>query len=127
MPTQDSTTQDSQQPDCKSLIRILRTRKSMGNVTIAGLSEMVQAWANQAVPKRTYKSTLTKMVMEEIPEFLQTPNAEELADIWILLLDIGVQLGIDPVEAVLDKMEVNANRTFVFDKDAGFYNHVEGE
>jgi len=62
--------------------------------------------------------------MEEIPEFLITPNKEEMGDLLILILDIAAAMNIDPVDAVLSKIGINNERDFALDEKSGYYSHI---
>jgi NTP pyrophosphatase (non-canonical NTP hydrolase) len=90
----------------------------------------INGWANATFPGRSPKASLNKLVMEEIPELLQHLKqwgpegiGGELADCFILLLDLAVIWGIDLPTAIGSKMIVNERRTWTKDIETGFYNH----
>lgn len=75
------------------------------------LQQAIGKWADEVYPVRTPFNSLIKLVMEEIPGFLQnTGDPGEYADLVILILDIGYLCGVEVRQAVLDKMEANRTR-----------------
>lgn len=75
------------------------------------LQQAIGKWADEVSPVRTPFNSLIKLVMEEIPGFLQnTGDPSEYADLVILILDIGYLCGLEVRQAVLDKMEANRAR-----------------
>lgn len=102
--------------------------------SLACVSAYIHEWANATFPGRAPTATLTKLVMEEIPELLthrkQNGNAgigTELADCFILLLDLAQIWGVDLPYAIRDKMQINERRMWVKDTATGHYNHGEPE
>lgn len=94
----------------------------------------VHTWANDAFPGRVPEASLMKLVMEEIPELLQHRKekglekiGEELADCFILLLDLAEIWKVDVPNALRLKMTTNAARTWELDRATGFYNHKKDE
>ena len=92
----------------------------------------IHEWANKTFPGRAPKASLNKLVMEEIPELLTHLKehgvegiGEELADCFILLLDLAEIWGVNLPKAIQRKMLKNVGRGWVKDADTGFYNHVE--
>jgi NTP pyrophosphatase (non-canonical NTP hydrolase) len=55
---------------------------------------------------------------------MKSPNADELADIIILVLDLGYLLDIDLEQAVIDKMIINRKRSWIRDPKTGIARHV---
>lgn len=101
---------------------------------IGDLQKFIHRWANATFPGRQPDSSLFKLAMEELPELLQHKKrcgtdgiGDELADCFILLLDLATIWDVDIALAIRRKMRVNMNRTWVEDKSTGFYNHVERE
>ncbi len=93
------------------------------------LQRDIGKWADQVFPDRTPHGTLSKLVLEEIPEFLfKLKNGEqdagEYADLLVLILDVAYQRGINCEEAVIEKMRVNRARTWKKGEN-GTYQHVE--
>ena len=90
------------------------------------LQPMIAAWADSIFPERTITNALSKLVMEEIPEYLTSQHDPmELADLGILLNDIAHLAGYDLDEVIRKKMEVNINRTWEIDKVTGLMNHID--
>jgi hypothetical protein len=80
--------------------------------TLSNALERINRWADSVLPGRKPEMALQKLVMEELPELLNgnLDDPHEWADVAILVLD-GMQLrGIDPVEAIHDKMAINETR-----------------
>jgi predicted house-cleaning noncanonical NTP pyrophosphatase (MazG superfamily) len=98
------------------------------NGDIAYLQNEVVKWADEVLPNRTVHQALTKLVLEEIPEFLiDTTSATEYADLIILILDIAHLQGIDIKKAVLDKMRMNKKRKWSINPETGIAQHVKSE
>ena len=120
---QDSVTPPTPPLDFKSFIHLYQ-ETNMSGLTIGTMSKLIVAWAEQTFPKgRNYKTAISKIMLEEMPEFLQEPSAEEWADVIIIWLDIAVLMGIDPEAAIMNKMSTNVDRTFVLDDESGLYHH----
>jgi NTP pyrophosphatase (non-canonical NTP hydrolase) len=90
----------------------------------------IHEWANKTFPGREPAAALAKLVMEEIPELLEHKKkygiemiGEELADCFILLLDLAELWRVDVPQAIKSKMLKNASRTWIKDSTTGFYNH----
>jgi len=89
------------------------------------INKVITSWANSTFPDRTITNALTKMVMEEIPEYLLEQDDElELADVAILLEDIAYLAGIDLEKAKRRKMLINHSREWKLDEKTGLMNHV---
>lgn len=91
--------------------------------------DLIHNWANKTFPDRVPQASLSKLVMEEIPELLVAkkegkPLEGEMADCFILLLDLCAIWGIDPGQAIADKMDINRSRFWERDEATGFYNHT---
>lgn len=93
---------------------------------------LVANWANATFPNRVPEASLSKLVLEEIPELLIHKREKgieniqgELADCFILLMDLAEIWGVDIADAVRDKMLINAKREWTHDPNTGFYNHKE--
>lgn len=92
--------------------------------------DRIHAWASRTFPDRVPEASLFKLVMEEIPELLMArkegkPLEGEMADCFILLLDLCKIWNIDPAMAIFRKMEINSGRSWNKDVATGFYNHIE--
>lgn len=82
-------------------------------------------WADEVFPDRTITNALTKMVMEEIPEYMMAQNDPlELADIAILLYDVAHLAGVDLDSAIRRKMLHNYQRHWDVDEVTGLMSHV---
>lgn len=95
------------------------------------VSNEIHAWANRTFPGRVPDSSLFKLVMEEIPELLAHKKEHgtqdiglELADCFILLMDLAKIWKVDIAIAIRDKMEINNQRMWALDPSTRFYNHV---
>lgn len=94
--------------------------------SVACLQKSISDWADEQFPERTITNALSKLVMEEIPEYLTSQHDPmELADIAILVFDIAHLAGIDLGEAVSVKMGINRKRQWVIDKETGLMKHVK--
>lgn len=94
--------------------------------TLDGAMLRIEVWANRVIPNRTAEKALQKLVLEELPELLHgaLDDPGEWADVLILVLD-GMRLrGIDPIEAVHDKMAINEKREWAIN-ERGVLQHVE--
>lgn len=88
-------------------------------------------WANKQFPNRTDHQALSKAVLEEIPELLMHKReygtegiGEELADVFILLMDLATLWGVDLPDAIERKMLVNYDRTWHVDAGSGIAQHI---
>jgi NTP pyrophosphatase (non-canonical NTP hydrolase) len=92
----------------------------------------INDWANKTFPDRVPEASLVKLVMEEIPELLAHRKEKgtegisgELADCFILLLDLATIWDVDVGTALFQKMSVNIQRQWTHDPATGFYNHIK--
>ncbi len=82
--------------------------------SITELQQEISAWVDTVNPKRTPISTISKL-LEEIGELLGSERMEdelELADIFILALDLGTIQNINIEEAIRKKLAINKSRTW---------------
>lgn len=92
--------------------------------TIRELQAEIAAWADEVFPARTAHGALCKLMLEEIPEFaLDTTSEGEYADLVILILDIATLNGIDVMDAVQRKMQINRARKWSIDEARGIMKH----
>lgn len=92
------------------------------------IQQEVKDWADRVYPTRTAHGALTKLMLEEIPEFaLNQHDPGEYADLVILVLDIATLNGIDVATAVRDKMMKNWNRDWRVDPETGLMRHTNDE
>lgn len=93
----------------------------------------ITRWADEQFPGRTDHQTLHKLVLHEVPELLTHKKEHgtegigtELADCFILLLDLASMWDVNIMEAIRAKMETNYQR--IWERDAhGIYQHVVGK
>lgn len=96
---------------------------------IQNLQKEVWDWANTIIPHRTTQGAVNKLILEEVPELLvalsNTGKIDrgEIADIFILALDICELEGIDAGAAIRDKMEINRAREWQINNN-GTMHHV---
>lgn len=95
----------------------------------------ITRWASSNWPDRTYHQALSKLVLEEIPEMLQHHKEHgpdhalggELADCFVLLMDLATIWGVDLPSAIEAKMEINYMRMWYRDPDTGIAQHVQAK
>jgi NTP pyrophosphatase (non-canonical NTP hydrolase) len=98
-------------------------------VDMLKLQRSVADWAENTFPQRNIMGAINKLTLEEIPELVkELPNPDgdhggELADCFILLLDIADMLGIDAGQATLKKLEENRARNWNVNPMTGFFKH----
>lgn len=86
------------------------------------MMRLVTAWADEHIsPTRTYENAISKLMLEELPEFLRDPSPEEWADVAIIWLDVAKLQRIDPEQAIMDKMSYNLDRNFTQDQRSGIF------
>jgi len=91
------------------------------------VKDLVVEWADEVFPNRTITNAITKMVLEEIPEYLMAQDDPmELADLGILLYDIAHLAGVDLEAAIRQKMVINKRRSWQIDDKTGLMNHIGG-
>jgi NTP pyrophosphatase (non-canonical NTP hydrolase) len=91
----------------------------------------INEWADHTFGYgRDPQASLSKLVLEEIPELLSHKKVRglegidlEFADTLILLLDLADMWGIDVPKALENKMSINHKRRWKLDESTGFYNH----
>lgn len=104
----------------------LKSILNIGGESLSMMQKDIISWANSVMPHRTITNACTKLVMEEIPEFLMSDNDPlELADIAIILLDMAHLAGVDLEAAIREKMAINKARTWQINQSTGLLKHVE--
>lgn len=94
------------------------------NTHVGQLTEEVFDWAEATFPNRNDASMYLKMY-GEIAEMIESDgDANEIADMFILLLDYAKRKKVDVTTAVQRKLEVNRDRVWATDKN-GVNSHVE--
>lgn len=103
-----------------------KLRRSLHPKTMSGIQSSIAQWADSVFPTRTAQSSLAKLVLEEIPEFITSGMKDplEYADLIILVLDIAHLQGIDVENAVFQKMNINRSRKWKVDPATGFMSHT---
>lgn len=99
---------------------------------IRQVQDEIYSWAQSRWPNRTYKQTFDKLVYNEIPELLtqasQSKGLEtigpELADCFVLLMDLATMWEVDLPGAIRDKMALNYARTWEVNPITGIAQHV---
>jgi hypothetical protein len=111
----------------RALVTHMDNTKNVSNA-VESLSSLIVNWANSVFPDRTITNAISKMVLEEIPEYLMNQkDPMELADLGILLYDIAHLAGVDLEKAIREKMEINKTRTWEIDQLTGLMKHVDKE
>jgi len=96
--------------------------------SIEDIQEDVAQWADKVFPGRTAHGSLSKLVLEEIPEFIASKMQDplEYADLLIMILDIAHLQKINVGRAVVEKMHINKyKRTWAIDPKTGYLKHQE--
>ncbi len=95
-------------------------------VTLRTLQNDIVRWADRTFPHRTVEDILRKLE-EERKELLDGMiTGDEYADIFILVMDLAAQHGIDIQKALVDKLEINRKREWKLNPDTNTMQHVEG-
>ena len=90
---------------------------------IREISAHIVEWADTVFPDRTPEGTIKKMI-EELQELTNNPmDAWEMADVFILILDLCNMLGFDLAKITRHKMRVNKSRNWM--TVDGVMHHVE--
>lgn len=92
----------------------------------------ITRWADEQFPGRTDHQTVFKLVVHEVPELMIHKKEKglegigtELADCFILLMDLASMWNVNVMEAIRTKMKVNYQR--IWERDAhGIMQHVAG-
>ena len=75
---------------------------------------------------RSARNALIKLALEEVPELLcGMSDPMELADIFILAMDIAYIKGWDMQKAVDDKLKICWDREWEKDPETGIWSHTE--
>jgi len=95
--------------------------------TAHDLPRLVNEWANEVFPARTWTGVIMKL-FEELGEYIKNPrSSDEYADVIILLYDLGVMHGIKVEDAVSTKLAINKMRKWAFNPYSGTAQHVEDQ
>lgn len=88
---------------------------------IDAVTRAIKNWADKIMPDRTPADAIKKLSMEEVPELWRSlketgeVDEGEIADVLILALDICAMSGIDPMDAIHQKMTINVARKWKFE------------
>lgn len=110
---------------------VLREGEERKEDPIKGLQERIANWANKVFPGRSPTNALRKLLEEEIPELMDAWRSdgyidpEELADVFILVIDIAYLLHIDILSVAHMKMGKNERRKWAINPATGLMNHVK--
>lgn len=97
---------------------------TMRNTDFEALQEEVFAWAEKTFPNRTDASMFLK-IFEELGEVIKSNgHADEVADLFIMMLDYARRKNIDVPVAVRHKLRINERRQWVSDS-VGVMHHVK--
>jgi hypothetical protein len=90
----------------------------------------ITRWASEQFPHRTDYHAFYKLMMHEIPELAVHKKERgvgtigtELADCFILLLDLASLWKVDIAHAIFEKMQINYDRVWEKDEN-GIMQHV---
>lgn len=92
-------------------------------MSMGTLQREIKAWADAQFPGRTLEGLYNKL-KDEIREFIDTPTPDELADVFILILDWAEMNGWNMQQAINRKMNINLNRQWILDPSRGVWQHV---
>lgn len=102
---------------------------SVHEADLTVISRAIKHWADGIIPDRTAADAIKKLSMEEVPELWRSlkENGEidegEIADVLIIALDICELSGINPLDAIHNKMMINMGRKWEF--EYGVMQHKE--
>ena len=98
---------------------------SEASMSLHELQQEIADWADTLNPHRTPLSLIAKM-LEELGELIASDRQNdplELADVFILALDLAHIQGVDIADAVIRKMQINRMREWRI-ADNGAMSHV---
>lgn len=95
------------------------------------VQDEITRWAQERFPHRTDFHAIYKLVVEEVPELMVHKKEKgvatigtELADCFILLLDLASMWEVDIAQAIHEKMQTNYSREWNKDEN-GIMQHVK--
>lgn len=99
---------------------------------LSEVQKEIHRWADEQFPDRTDFNALSKLVLHEIPELLVHKKEKglegigtELADCFILLMDLASMWEVDVDQAIAEKMRINYTRQWNKDEN-GIMQHRTG-
>lgn len=95
---------------------------------IEGLRKLqgdINGWQDRTFPRSTLQSTYRHLTqeVEELGRTAEGEEAEELADVFILVCAVAGKCGVDLAQAVSEKMRVNLNRVWLEPDEHGVVYH----
>ena len=95
------------------------------DMDIQDIQTDIRIWADSVYPNRTIASALLKLY-GEVAEIVETPDSPgEYADVMIILMDLASMHNVDIGKAIMDKMQVNYNRSWAVNPITGVMDHVK--
>ena len=85
----------------------------------------IYEWASKTFPKRTTSGVWLKLYGEAAEAISNPGDPHELADVFILLIDLAAMQKIDLAKAIGEKMEINYNRRWIWDDAIGLAQHMK--
>lgn len=94
-------------------------------LSLGTIQREISKWANINFPGRDATSVHNKLI-QEMEEWAKDPDdAEEFADVMILVLDWMQLKGVNAQEAINNKMKINVKRNWIFDSTDRTWQHEE--
>lgn len=103
-------------------IDLVNADKDLDPISIDELADRVKAQADRLFPHRTDSSMYLKM-FKELGEMIEEGDPDEVADVFIMLLDFAKRKEINIAEVVIRKMAINDQRDWVVN-ELGVMRHV---
>jgi len=94
------------------------------DIGIQSLAREIYEWAEETFPNRTDASMYLKLYSEVAEVIESNGKDDEVADLFILLLDYSVRKGIHLPSAIKSKLSINRNREWEIRPD-GTMKHKE--
>lgn len=98
--------------------------------SLLDVQQEIHRWASESFPQRTAFQALSKLVLHEIPELLTHEKEHglatigtELADCFILLMDLASIWKVDLDDAIYLKMQINYKRQWTIG-EGGLMQHI---
>lgn len=89
------------------------------------ITKDVTSWCDEVYPTRTRDQMIAKL-KEELHEWLQRPlDAWELADLFIIALDLSNEMGFDLGRLIAHKMDINKHHRKWEVNEQGLLKHVK--
>ena len=113
-------------PSCREALALCgvdyRYRRSV--LTLDGIAREVNGWQAVTFPRAT-PSSVVEHLRREVLELVEDPtDLSEIADVFILLIGLTYELGVDLKQIVADKHAVNLKRQWGEPDEQGVVEHV---